>query len=74
MVESCQYFVARLCARNCIPIKKLLAMSETDQLDFFATFSYILERMAVVKRCSAVLGELPIFLVLDCVLEIVFHK
>ena len=32
------FFTASLCARNCIPGIKLLAISKTDEVDFFAVF------------------------------------
>ena len=32
------FFVASLCARNCIPAIKLLAISKTAEVDFFAIF------------------------------------
>ena len=40
-------FTASLCARNCIPEIKLLAISKTDEVDFFLDFR---GRMGVVDR------------------------
>ena len=35
------FFLAILCARNCIPTIKLLAISKTAKIDFFVFWEYI---------------------------------
>ena len=52
------FFIASLCARNCILGIKLLAISRTTKLDFFRIF----EANKGNLRRSAVLASLPIFL------------
>ena len=46
------YFVASLCAGNCISTTKLLAISKTAQFEIMFVF---LEHIRVVWGCSAVL-------------------
>ena len=49
--EVSQFFIASLCARNCIPTIKLWAISKTAKLEFLFVF---LEQIRVVCRCSVV--------------------
>ena len=52
------FFVAGLCARNCIPAIKLLAISKTAKLEFF---SYFWGKLGKFWGCSAVLASLQFF-------------
>ena len=44
-------FIASLCARNCIPAIKLLAISKTAKLDFFCFFGANRGGFGGVPRC-----------------------
>ena len=64
------FFVASLYARNCIPAIKLLAISKTDEVDFFTIFVGEWGWLNVFRGTRIVAN----FLQLVCVLEIVFRQ
>ena len=57
------FFVASLYARNCIPAIKLLAISKTDELDYFCDFR---GRMGVVERVPRYLHRCQFFIASLC--------